>query len=62
VRVHPLAVAVAVAIGTLAGSIIGAIIAVPIIALVNTVGSYLASTRERPRPDGPSHDHPSSRV
>ncbi|SDT51994.1 AI-2E family transporter [Jiangella sp. DSM 45060] len=50
VSVHPLAVAVAVAIGTLAGSIIGAIIAVPIIALVNTVGSYLASTRERPPP------------
>ncbi|TDD69080.1 AI-2E family transporter [Jiangella aurantiaca] len=50
VRIHPLAVAVAVAIGTLAGSIIGAIIAVPIIALVNTVGSYLASTRERPPP------------
>lgn len=54
VRVHPLAVAVAVAIGTLAGSIIGAIIAVPIVALVNTVGSYLASTREKPSAATPS--------
>ncbi|MBB5785790.1 AI-2E family transporter [Jiangella mangrovi] len=53
VRVHPLAVAVAVAIGTLAGSIIGAIIAVPIVALVNTVGSYLASTREQSGPAPP---------
>ncbi|WP_162606190.1 AI-2E family transporter [Jiangella asiatica] len=48
VRIHPLAVAVAVAIGTLAGSIIGAIIAVPIVAVVNTVGSYLASSRDQP--------------
>ncbi|WP_051425816.1 AI-2E family transporter [Jiangella gansuensis] len=48
VRIHPLAVAVAVAIGTLAGSIIGAIIAVPIVAVVNTVGGYLATSRQRP--------------
>lgn len=54
VRIHPLAVAVAVAIGTLAGSVIGAIIAVPIVAVGNTVGKYLAASSSpgRPRPDG----------
>jgi predicted PurR-regulated permease PerM len=44
VRIHPLAVVIAVAIGSLAGGIIGAIVAVPIVAVINTAGKYLAST------------------
>lgn len=48
VRIHPLAVVIAVAIGSLAGGIIGAIVAVPIVAVVNTAGKYLASTVRAP--------------
>lgn len=44
VRIHPLAVVIAVGAGSLAGGIIGAIIAVPIVAVANTAGKYLAAT------------------
>ena len=42
VKVHPLAVVLAIATGVLVAGIIGALIAVPIVAVVNTVASYLS--------------------
>lgn len=45
VRVHPLAVVLVIAIGSLAAGVFGALIAVPLTAIVNTVGSYLAGSR-----------------
>lgn len=45
VRVHPLAVVIAVTSGTLVAGIFGALVAVPLTAVVNTVGSYLAGRR-----------------
>jgi predicted PurR-regulated permease PerM len=45
VRVHPLAVVVVIAIGGLVAGIFGALIAVPLTAIVNTVGTYLAAER-----------------
>lgn len=42
VRVHPLAVVLVIAVGALTAGIFGALIAVPLAAIVNTVGSYLA--------------------
>jgi predicted PurR-regulated permease PerM len=41
VRVHPLAVVLAVAVGALTAGIIGAVVAVPIVAVANTVLTYL---------------------
>jgi predicted PurR-regulated permease PerM len=41
VRVHPLAIVLAVAAGTLAAGVIGALVAVPIMAVLNTVATYL---------------------
>ncbi|WP_328438764.1 AI-2E family transporter [Streptomyces sp. NBC_00444] len=58
VRVHPLAVVLAVAAGGLVAGIGGAIVAVPLVAVTNTVGSYLkaysqeAALRHSPRPRG----------
>jgi predicted PurR-regulated permease PerM len=46
VRVHPLAVVLAIATGTVVAGIFGALIAVPLVAIVNTVGRYLAGERE----------------
>ncbi len=46
VRVHPLAVVLAIAAGTLIAGIFGALIAVPIVAIVNVVGKYLAGEPE----------------
>jgi predicted PurR-regulated permease PerM len=43
VKVHPLAVVFGIATGTLLAGIIGALIAVPIVAVVNTVASYLTA-------------------
>jgi predicted PurR-regulated permease PerM len=45
VRVHPLAVVVVIAIGALVAGIFGALIAVPLTAIINTVGQYLSGTR-----------------
>lgn len=42
VRVHPLAVVLVIAVGALTAGIFGALIAVPLAAIANTVGSYLA--------------------
>ncbi|MEP6762087.1 MAG: AI-2E family transporter [Sporichthyaceae bacterium] len=46
VRVHPLAVVLAIATGTVVAGIFGALIAVPLVAIVNVVGGYLAGERE----------------
>jgi predicted PurR-regulated permease PerM len=46
VRAHPLAVVLAIATGTVVAGIFGALIAVPLVAIVNTVGGYLAGERE----------------
>ncbi|HSK26843.1 MAG TPA: AI-2E family transporter, partial [Jiangellales bacterium] len=42
VRIHPLAVVIAVTVGALTAGIIGAVVAVPIVAVMNVVGNYLA--------------------
>lgn len=42
VRIHPLAVVIAVTVGALTAGIIGAVVAVPIVAVANVVGNYLA--------------------
>ena len=46
IKVHPLAVVLGIATGVLLAGIVGALIAVPIVAVVNTVASYL-STQDR---------------
>ncbi len=43
VRVHPLAVVIAVALGAYGAGIIGAVVAVPLVAVANTVASYLVN-------------------
>jgi predicted PurR-regulated permease PerM len=48
VRVHPLAVVIAVALGAYAAGIIGAVVAVPLVAVANTVASYLVNAGSRP--------------
>lgn len=50
VRVHPLAVVIAVAAGAYTAGIIGAVVAVPLVAVANTVLTYLASTSDGPEP------------
>ncbi|NED21366.1 AI-2E family transporter, partial [Streptomyces sp. SID9913] len=58
VRVHPLAVVLAVATGGMVAGIGGAVVAVPLVAVTNTVATYLraysqeASTRLASRPRG----------
>jgi putative heme transporter len=58
VRVHPLAVVIAVALGAYAAGIIGAVVAVPLVAVANTVASYLVNagepSRAVPAPAAPS--------
>jgi putative heme transporter len=63
VRVHPLAVVIAVALGAYAAGIIGAVVAVPLVAVANTVLSYLvnaaaptrmASSAQSGVPEGPA--------
>ena len=57
VRVHPLAIVLAISAGAVVFGIIGAIVAVPIVAVVNTVSTYLTSRS----PDSDSDaDSPSS--
>lgn len=41
-RIHPLAVIVAITVGVLIAGILGGIVAVPIVAIANSVGKYLA--------------------
>ena len=53
VKVHPLAVVLAIATGVLLAGIVGALVAVPIVAVANTVASYL-STEDHPVPDEPA--------
>jgi predicted PurR-regulated permease PerM len=45
VRVHPLAVVLVIAVGGLSAGIFGALIAVPLAAVINSVGAYLAGRR-----------------
>lgn len=45
VRVHPLAIVLVIAIGALSAGIFGALIAVPLTAIINTVGLHLSGTR-----------------
>ena len=47
-RIHPLAVVVAITVGVLTAGIIGGIIAVPVVAIANSVGKYLAATGSAP--------------
>lgn len=42
-RLHPLAVVVAITVGILVAGILGGVVAVPIVAMANSVGKYLAS-------------------
>jgi predicted PurR-regulated permease PerM len=44
-RIHPLAVVLAITIGVLVAGILGGIVAVPLVAIANSVGKYLASGR-----------------
>jgi len=44
-KIHPLAVIVAITVGVLIAGILGGIVAVPIVAIANSVGKYLASGR-----------------
>jgi predicted PurR-regulated permease PerM len=44
-RIHPLAVILAITVGVLVAGILGGIVAVPIVAIANSVGKFLASTR-----------------
>jgi predicted PurR-regulated permease PerM len=53
VRIHPLAVVLAVTAGTLVAGIEGAIIAVPLAAVVNSIGGYLRAVAP-PDPAAPS--------
>jgi hypothetical protein len=60
VKVHPIAVLLAVAGGTAVASLVGALFAVPIVAVINSVGLYLAGRDPQPhlatsyaRPGGP---------
>jgi predicted PurR-regulated permease PerM len=67
VRIHPLAVVLAVTAGTLVAGIEGALIAVPLVAVVNSIGGYLravpsardaAGPDDRPEPDRAAPDSP----
>ena len=53
VKVHPLAVVLAIATGVLLAGIVGALVAVPIVAVANTVASYLTPDGN-PAPDEPA--------
>jgi putative heme transporter len=53
VRLHPLAIVLAVSVGGVVFGIIGAVVAVPLVAVVNTVASYLSSRWGSPSPTAP---------
>jgi predicted PurR-regulated permease PerM len=44
-RIHPLAVILAITVGVLVAGILGGIVAVPLVAIANSVGKYLATPR-----------------
>ena len=54
VSVHPLAVVFAIATGVLLAGIVGALIAVPLVAVANTVMSYLSRQNRQLDPDDPA--------
>lgn len=60
VRVHPLAVILSIGAGVLLAGIVGGLFAVPLAAIVNVVGTYLAGEDEEPVRDeaGPLGDDP----
>ncbi|HEX6198614.1 MAG TPA: AI-2E family transporter [Jiangellaceae bacterium] len=45
-RIHPLAVVLAITLGILVAGILGGIVAVPLVAMANSVGKYLADSGE----------------
>lgn len=45
-RIHPLAVVLAITLGVLVAGILGGIVAVPLVAMANSVGKYLAKSAE----------------
>lgn len=51
-RLHPLAVVAAITVGLLVAGILGGVVAVPIVAMANSVGKYLASPESRPAAAG----------
>jgi len=51
VRLHPLAIVIALSAGGVLAGIPGAIAAVPFVAVVNRVASYLAASGKGPPPD-----------
>ncbi len=53
VSLHPLAIALSIVAGSILAGIPGAVIAVPLVAAVNSVASYLFSTPEDPAPPRP---------
>jgi len=53
VSVHPLAVALAVTCGIIVAGVVGALFAVPLIAVLNTVGRYLSGRDVADQADGP---------
>ncbi|HSK54010.1 MAG TPA: AI-2E family transporter [Jiangellales bacterium] len=57
VRIHPLGVVIAVTVGALTAGIIGAVVAVPIVAVANVVGNFLAHDHDRPN-HAPAGQHP----
>lgn len=57
VKVHPLAVVFGIATGTLLAGIVGALIAVPIVAVINTVASYLTADDSAPADPAPATTH-----
>lgn len=54
VKVHPLAIVFGIAAGTLLAGIIGALLAVPIVAVISTVSSYLSGNGEGVVPTEPA--------
>jgi predicted PurR-regulated permease PerM len=54
VKVHPLAIVFGIAAGTLLAGIIGALLAVPLVAVISTVSSYLSGGREDAVPTEPA--------
>ena len=58
VEVHPLAVIVAIAAGVLLAGIVGALFAVPFVAVVNVVGSYLSGKEDEDRDAASGTDPP----
>jgi predicted PurR-regulated permease PerM len=62
VRVHPLAVVFSIAAGVLLAGIIGALVAVPVVAVANTVATYLSGGRRTLTPTQPQPPDPTDQA